>query len=114
MWYMWNWNMNTKCAESCTNRATHSSQCHHWKSCHPREYEYDMKRGITKNVVGPIKMIAIQQRLQSRHRADRAREEERNRDFEVEAHFNPTEPTEERIDVEEDHNPYMYHPSMDK
>ncbi|KAJ9074396.1 hypothetical protein DSO57_1006955 [Entomophthora muscae] len=106
-------------------------QCHRRELCHPREYEYDTERGITKvrtkvfmrprpalwlseNVVGPIEMIAIQQRLQSRHRADRAREEERNRDFEVEAHFDPTEPTEKRIDVEEDHNPYMYHPSMDE
>ncbi|KAJ9078508.1 hypothetical protein DSO57_1005949 [Entomophthora muscae] len=65
-------------------------------------------------VVEPIEMLAIQKHLQARHREDRLRKEERNQDFEVEADFNPTALTEERIDVEESPSPYTCHPSMDK
>ncbi|KAJ9090102.1 hypothetical protein DSO57_1006171 [Entomophthora muscae] len=59
-------------------------------------------------------MIAIQNQLVQRHREDRAREEERNLDFEVKAHFDPTIPEEEKIDVETPPSPLSCHPSMEK
>ncbi|KAJ9089717.1 hypothetical protein DSO57_1009982 [Entomophthora muscae] len=59
-------------------------------------------------------MIASQNQLVQRHREDRAREEERNINFEVGAHFDPTIPKEEKIDVETPPSPLSCHPSMEE
>ncbi|KAJ9064694.1 hypothetical protein DSO57_1027728 [Entomophthora muscae] len=69
---------------------------------------------LPENVVEPIKMIAIQNRLNQCHREDRERKEERNRDFEFEAHFDPTEPEKQKIDKEEPPLPRSSRPSMDE
>ncbi|KAJ9083919.1 hypothetical protein DSO57_1029627 [Entomophthora muscae] len=59
-------------------------------------------------------MIAIQNQLVQRHREDRAREEEINWDFKIEAHFDPTVPEKEQIDMEVPISPFSCHPSMEE
>ncbi|KAJ9078566.1 hypothetical protein DSO57_1005409 [Entomophthora muscae] len=69
---------------------------------------------LLEKVVEPIEMIAIQNHLNQCHREDREREEERNKDFDIKAHFDPTEPEEQKIDEEEPPLPKSSRPSMEE